>query len=183
MGSKLITRPNLYSLLRQGSLQVMLWMSTRRLSAHELWAFHSRHLLPSLGRLTDPQVWAHSLSTRQLHLRPSLHPSVEVLLTARHLPLLDHLPPNDHPSVELPTRSPRLLRCSFLVPPPWGTVDLNPTTVGRYYQLCNLVHPLGPTLLLLLSPSYNDPQRDSAAFPVVHLHPCVELNLYAISQR
>jgi hypothetical protein len=102
---------------------------------------------------------------------------------ARHHPLLDHLPQNDHLSGELQTRLPRPLRCSFLVPPPWETVDLNPTTGGLCYQLCNLVHLSDPTLSRLHSPFYNDLRLDSAAFLVVHLHPCVELNLYAISQR
>jgi len=161
----------------------MPWMSTRRLLAHEPWAFPNHHLLPSLDRLMDPQDWALSLSTRQLHLRPSLHPNAEVSLTARHPLLLDHLPPNDHPSVELQTRLPRRLRCSFLVLPPWGTVGHNPITVGLSCQLYNLVHPSGPTLSLLLSPSCNDLRLDTAPFLVVHLHPCVELNLYAISQR
>jgi hypothetical protein len=161
----------------------MPWTSIRRLLAPELWAFLNHHLLPSLDQLMDPQDWAHSLSTRQLRLQPSLHPSVEVSLMARHHPLLDHLPQSDHLSAGLPTRLPRPLRCSFLVPPPWEIVDLNPTTVGRCYQLCNLVHLLDPTLSLLHSPSYNDLRLDSAAFLVVHLHPCVELNLYAISQR
>ena len=159
------------------------WTSTRRLLAHEPWAFPNHHLLPSLDRLMDPQDWALSLSTRQLHLRPSLHPSVEVSLTARHPPLPDHLLPNEHPSVELQTRLPRHLHCSFLVLPPWETVGHNPTTVGLCSQLYNLVHPSGPTLSLLPSPSYNDLRLDTAPFLVVHLHPCVGLNRYAISQR
>jgi len=161
----------------------MLWTSTPRRLVHELRAFPNHPVLPSLDRSMDPQDWAHSLSTRQLHLRLSLHPSVEVSLTARHHPPLDHLSQSDHLSVELPRRLPRPPHCYSLVPPPWETVDLNPTTVGLCYQLCSLVHPSGQTLSLLLSPSCNDLQRDSAPFLVVHLHPCVELSPYAISQR
>jgi len=161
----------------------MPWTSTRRLSARELWTFPNHRLHPSLDPMMDPQDWAHSLSTRQLHLRPSLHPSVEVSLTARHPPLPDHPPQNDHLSAELPTRSPRHLRCSFLVPPPWGTAGHNPITVGLCYQLCNQVRPSGPTLSLLLFPSCNGLLLDTAHFLVVHLRPCVGPNLYAISRR
>lgn len=161
----------------------MPWMSTRRLSAHELWASPNHPVLRSLDRLMDPQDWAHSLSTRRLHLRLFPHPSVEVLSMAPHPPLLDHLPQNDHLLVEVRRRSPRPLHYSSPALLHWQTVDHSPTIVGLCYRLCNLVHLSGPTLSLLLSLFFNDLPLGSAPSLVVHLHPCVGLNLYAISQK